>query len=290
VGSFTRAAVELGVSQPAVAEHVRNLEATLGIQLFTRAGRGVRPTPAGEAFVERAAAVLATLDEAVSSVGSIAVLETGTLAIGLFATPEAYSIDRLAADFVRRHPGIAMRLVGRDSRTVPDRVRRGELDACLVTLPIDDAGLDVRPIARDPVVYVSANPANTAAPVTIDDAVRRPLVIYEEGAGDRHHLLRQMRQRAQELGLRLTPTMQAETVAMALRLVADGVGDTFVPSAHTRAPGFPTGLSSVGFRPAVHETFAIVMRTGARPTPATRAFVNLIVAHMRSSSLGLERL
>ena len=91
LGSFTRAAEQLDVSQPAVAEQVRNLEAILGIELFARAGRGVRPTPAGEAFVERAAAVLAALDEAVSSVDAIAGLAGGTLAFGLFAMPETYS-------------------------------------------------------------------------------------------------------------------------------------------------------------------------------------------------------
>jgi len=269
---------------------VRNLEATLGIELFTRAGRGVRPTPAGDAFVEQAAAVLAALDEAVASLDAIAGLEGGTLAFGLFATPEAYSIDVLASDFVRRHPGVSMRLVGRDSSVAADRVRQGELEAALVILPIDDAGLDVRPVARDEVVYVSASPAATSAPVTIEDVVRRRLVMYDADGLARDPLLRQLQQRAQELGLRFAPTMEAETMGMALRLVADGVGDTFVPSAHTRAPFFPPNLSSVGFAPIVHQTFAIVTRSGGRPSPATRAFMNLVVAHMRSSGQGLERL
>src|SRR5262245_44775691 len=66
-GSFTAAAEQLDVSQPAVAEQIRNLEAALGVELFARAGRGVRPTVAGSAFVDRAAAVLTTLDEAVAS-------------------------------------------------------------------------------------------------------------------------------------------------------------------------------------------------------------------------------
>ena len=95
-------------------------------------------------------------------------------------------------------------------------------------------------------------------------------------------------QRAQELGLRIRPRMETETMVMALRLVADGVGDTFVPRAHTRAPYFPVGLTTVAFRPAVHETFATVHRAGARPSPATRAFVDTVVAHMTSPGIGLE--
>jgi len=61
-----------------------------------------------------------------------------------------------------------------------------------------------------------------------------------------------------------------------------------VPRAHTRASYFPRGLSIVGFRPAVFETFAIVSRTAARLSPATRAFVDAITEHMRSPALGLE--
>lgn len=287
-GSFTAAAESLEVSQPAVAEQIRNLEAALGVELFARAGRGVRATEAGLTFTDRATAVLAALDEAVSSVDEIRGLRSGTLAFGLFATPEAYGIDHLASQFARRHPGIAVRLVGRNSSIAADRVRRGELEAGLISLPIDDAGLEIRPIARDEVVYVSADPARVRAPATIEQLTRRPLVVFDAESGDRDPLRRQLRQRAQELGLQLAPRMETETMVLALRLVADGVGDTFVPRAHTRAAYFPPGLRTVGFSPIVHETFAIVARKGARLSPATQAFIDAVVEHMTAPALGLE--
>src|SRR5689334_5846919 len=94
-GSFTAAAEALGVTQPAVAEHVRNLERALGAPLFTRAGRGVTPTAAGAAFAERAPGVLEALATAVAGVDDVAALRSGTLAFGLFSMPEAYGIDAL---------------------------------------------------------------------------------------------------------------------------------------------------------------------------------------------------
>jgi DNA-binding transcriptional LysR family regulator len=112
-------------------------------------------------------------------------------------------------------------------------------------------------------------------------------VVFDAESGDRDPLRRQLRDLAQERGLRIRPRMETETMVMALRLVADGVGDTFVPRAHTRAPYFPAGLTTVGLRPVVHETFAIVMRSGARPSPATRAFIDAAVGHMTAPALGL---
>jgi DNA-binding transcriptional LysR family regulator len=167
-------------------------------------------------------------------------------------------------------------------------VRQAELEAALVTLPIDDRGLDVMPFARDEVVYVTGRPGSGRGPVSIADLVRRPLVFYDAESGDRDPLRPQLQERAQELGLRLRPRIEAETMVVALRLVADGVGDTFVPKAHTRTPYFPFGLGTLSFRPVVHETFAIVTRTDARPSPATRSFSEMVIAHMLSPQVGLD--
>ena len=289
-GSFTAAAEILDVSQPAVAEQVRNLERTLGIELFVRAGRGVRLTDAGQAFAERVPTVMRALDEAVESVDDVRALRSGTLAFGLFGTPEAYGIDRFASVFAREHPGVSLRLLGRNSSIAADRVRSGELEAAMVSLPIDDDGLAVRPFIRDEVLYVSADPSHTRKPATVEQLARRRLILYDAETGDRDPLRRQLSERAQELGLRLSARVETETMVMALRLVADGLGDTYVPRAHTFAPYFPTELTTTTFVPAVPETFAIVTRRGARLSPATEAFVAGLTDHMISLGIGLERL
>ena len=287
-GSFTGAADRLDVSQPAVAEQVRNLERTLGIELFVRAGRGVRLTAAGSAFAERAPAIIGALEAALGSVREVRAVRSGTLAFGLFATPEAYGIDRYAAAFAHDHPGITLRLVGRNSSSAADRVRNGELEAALVVLPIDDDGLDVRPIARDEVLYVSADARQTATPATIERLTRRPLVLYDAESGDRDPLRRQLGERAQELGLQLTARVETETMILALRLVAAGVGDSYVPRTHLAAPSVPAGLSTTPFSPKVHETFAIVTRRGTRVSPAADLFAGGLRGHLLGLGAGLE--
>ena len=161
-GSFTAAADALRVSQPAVAEQVRKLERALGADLFVRAGRGVVPTDAGHAFAEHAVRTLRSLEDAAESVGELTSLRSGTVALGTFNAPAPWRLDELVATFLARHPGMTVRLVGRNSSWTAERVRRGDLEAAIVVLPIDDDRLDVRPLVRDEVLYVSAAPSGRA--------------------------------------------------------------------------------------------------------------------------------
>src|SRR5215213_10416116 len=185
LGSFTAAADELRVSQPAVAEQIRKLEHLLGTDLFARAGRGVVPTQAGRAFAEHAARSPRAVEDATESVGELTALRTGTVAIGAFGEPSAWRLDKLVTAFLRRHPNLTLRLIGLNSSAIADRVRRGELEAGVVLLPIDDDRLDVRPIVRDEVLYVTANPERTRQPATIERLASTPACLLRRRVGRR---------------------------------------------------------------------------------------------------------
>jgi DNA-binding transcriptional LysR family regulator len=289
LGSFTAAADALRVSQPAVAEQVRKLEQALGADLFVRAGRGVVPTDAGRAFAEHAARSLRAAEDAADSVGELTAIRGGTIALGIFGDPAAWHVDELVTAFLRRHPGVSVRLVGRNSSEVVERVRRGELEAGGILLPIDDERLDVRPIVRDEVLYVSAAPERTRRPATIERLAATPLVFYDAASADEDPIRRQLAERAQALGIRLQPKVEVELKDVALRLVAAGVGDTYLPSAYTRAPYYPAGLSTASFSPPLYDTFAIITRAGARLSPGVRELLTDLEAHMRAIAERLDR-
>jgi DNA-binding transcriptional LysR family regulator len=283
-GSFTGAADVLGVTQPAVADQVRKLEQLLGVDLFVRAGRGVVATDVGLAFAEHATRSLRAVEDATTSVGEFTGLRSGTVAVGVFAEPSGWRLDELVARFLRRHPHVSLRLVGRNSSTVADQVRGGEFEAGLVLLPIDDGQLDVRPIVRDEVLYVSADPRRTRQPATIERLAAAPLVFYDADSADRDPIRRQLAERAQAQGLRLQPRVEVELKDIALRLVAAGVGDTYLPRAYTRAPYYPPGLHTTSFRPVLYDTFAIVTRPGRRLSPGLRELLAELEAHMTAAS------
>ena len=289
LGSFTAAADVLRVSQPAVAEQIRKLEQALGADLFVRAGRGVVPTEAGRAFAEHAARSLRAVEDAAGSVGELSAIRSGTVALGIFGEPSAWRMDELVAAFLRRHPGVSLRLVGRNSSAIVERIQRGELEAGVLVLPIDDDKLDVRPIVRDEVLYVSASPDRTRRPATIEQLAATPLVFYDAESADADPIRRQLADRAQALGVRLEAKVEVELKDIALRLVAAGIGDTYLPSAFIHAPFFPEGLSTVSFRPALYDTFAIVTRRGARLSPGVRELLADLEAHMRAVADELDR-
>jgi DNA-binding transcriptional LysR family regulator len=289
LGSFTAAAEVLRVSQPAVAEQIRKLEQALGAALFVRVGRGVAPTEAGRAFAEHAVRSLRAVEDAADSVGELTTLRGGTVAVGIFGEPSAWRVDELAAAFLRRRPDVSVRLVGRNSSAIVERVRRGDLEAGVVLLPIDDDKLDVRPIVRDEVLYVSGSPERTRQPATIEQLAATPLVFYDAESADSDPIRRQLAERAQALGVSLQPKVEVELKDIALRLVAAGIGDTYLPSAYTHAPYYPEGLSTAPFSPPLYDTFAIITRTGARLSPGVRELLADLETHMRAIADEFDR-
>ena len=289
LGSFTAAAEALRVSQPAVAGQIRKLEQALGADLFVRAGRGVTPTGAGRAFAEHATRTLRAVEDATDSVDELTQLHAGTIALGIFGGPSAWRLDELAVAFLRRHPEVSVRLIGSNSSVIADRVRRGDLEAAVVLLPIDDDMLDVRPIVRDEVLYVSADAERTRTPATIERLAATPLVFYDAESADNDPIRRQLAERAQALGLRLQPKVEVELKDIALRLVAAGIGDTYLSSAFTRAPYYPAGLSTASFSPALYDTFAIITRPGARLSAGVRELLGEVETHMRAVAEEFDR-
>jgi len=227
--------------------------------------------------------------EPTASPTEVTALRSGIVALGIFGGPSAWGIDELVARFLRRHPDVSLRLVGRNSSAIADRVRAGDLEAGVVLLPIDDDRLDVRPIVRDEILYVSADRRRTRTPATIERLAATPLVFYDAESADRDPIRRQLAERAQALGIRLQPKVEVELKDIALRLVAAGIGDTYLPSAYTHAPYYPAGLSTAPFEPALHDTFAAVPRPGARVSPGVRELLGAVEAHMRDVADRLDR-
>ena len=280
-GSFTAAADALDVSQPAVAEQIQRLERAIGQSLFARQARGVRPTAMARTLEGDARRALEAVAAVASTASASNEIEVATVAFGTFGAPENYGLAELIRAFLADHPRSRVRIVGRNSSSTADAVRSGDLDAAVVALPIDDSGLEVRPLFSGEVFYVSASRERTRRPVPISALAERPLILYESSSGVLDPTRLQLAGRAQAAGVQLRPRVEVETADTALELAAEGLGDTYAPQILARS--LDARLSATSFDPPLVDHFALITRSGARLSRPVAAFVERVRRHLVAS-------
>jgi DNA-binding transcriptional LysR family regulator len=274
-GSFSAGAESLHMAQPSLSEQVRRLEAELGVPLFVRAGRGLELTEAGQLLRPHAERTLAEAQQAMESVREVRELTGGTVAFGTFSSAHHYLTGGLVQDFRTRYPGVRIRVVGQNSAEVADAVRNGGLEAGLIVLPIEDAGLDVRVAVREELLYISANPDRVNEPVTIEKLAQAPLILADARWAAMDPTRRQLRERAQAAGVTIVPQIEVEYLTAALDLAVRGLGDTVATQSTLTGRGYTRRLGSASFDPPIYETFAFITRRNAHLSPATREFMKL---------------
>ena len=280
-GSFTAAADALSLARPSISEQIGHLEAELGVPLFLRTGRRLELTDAGRLLRPEAERTLAAAGDAADVVRRARTLTGGTASLGTFSTAHHLLLPGLVEDFARRHPQVAIRVVGENSSRLADAVRAGRLEAGLVALPIDDDGLEVgAAVAQFEVVYATAAPETLTGPVTIEQLARSVLVLPEARWGDEDPTRRQLAERAQRAGITLTPRIEVEHANAALELAARGIADTLITRALLDTLGYGDRLATIPLDPPLHEAFAFIRRRNVRPSPATRALMTLAEHHL----------
>lgn len=286
-GSFTAAADELGVSQSSVSELIRRLEEEHSVTLFHRGGRRLVATAAAEELLPYAEQSVAAADGASQALRAVGSLRGGVATFGMLRNADYYLLSDLVERFHAKHPAVRLRLVGLNSLDVAAAVAEGTLEAGLVVLPIDDAGLQVTPLARDEVVYATAHPRPAATPVTIEELAAARLILYDAHAGWKDPTRRQLAERSQLAGCRLEPLIEVEHVEAALNLVARGLGDTIVPRAVARSAACPKSVMGWPFAERLYDTIALIRRASAPLSPAAREIARMARDMLRASGAEL---
>ncbi|WP_422770407.1 LysR family transcriptional regulator [Plantactinospora sp. WMMC1484] len=132
-GSFSAAASALSLTQPAVSRQIAGLERRLGVRLFTRAARGVRPTPAGAVAIELARDSLTRLRALEARLASFAELESGELRLAAFPSANTHFVPEAVRRFGQLHPGVTLSLRQLDQMGLLPAVQEGGIDLALVT-------------------------------------------------------------------------------------------------------------------------------------------------------------
>jgi DNA-binding transcriptional LysR family regulator len=163
--SVTEAARELHYSQPSVSHHLSRLEATTGVRLVQRVGRGIRLTPEGRLLANRAAEIVGRVDAASTELAAQVGLQAGQVRLAANASALATIVPKAAGALAGAHPGLQLSLFDRHPVEALQMLRHGEIDVALVFHHADAPleGFRFRHIGDDPIHLISRQPADSLA-------------------------------------------------------------------------------------------------------------------------------
>lgn len=155
--SFSRAAEQLHLTQPAISKRVAALEQQLGVRLFDRIGRHVSLTEAGQALRPRAKQILDTLSDTRRALGNLSSQVHGRLSLATSHHIGLHRLPPVLRNYTATYPEVALDIDFLDSEVAYDKVLHGEMELAVITLaPTIEAPLVAQTVWDDPLDFVAA--------------------------------------------------------------------------------------------------------------------------------------
>nr|WP_318379090.1 LysR family transcriptional regulator [uncultured Enterobacter sp.] len=257
-GTFSGAAEVLGLSQPAVSLQIRQLEQALQVRLIERTSRGIKPTPAGITLCEHCIKIDAAVGAAVESVSLHSDDITGTVTVGTGATACIHLLPPLLQELRQTHPLLKVDVRTGNTSDIVRGVEENRIDIGLVTLPAAGKCLSVTSLGTEEfVIILEKDPAEqNIKPLSADDLLSLPLIIFEPGSGTRSLIDEWFR----DAGQVARPVMELGSIEAIKRMVRAGLGYSIVPRMSVESPEARRGLSVYSMAPALHRTLGTVIR------------------------------
>ena len=275
--SYSRAAEDLLISQPAVSRHVHALEKELGARLLGQVGNRVHLTEAGTIVYDYARKLAFVEDEMRRALGELNNLERGYLRIGASSTPGVYLLPALVARYRRRHPGIEVSVTVANCGQIVGGVLQNELDLGFLGGTPSDPALEVRPFVHDRLLLVCSpsHDFGTRDSVTPEEMVQQPFVLREKASCTRWMLEEELTPR----GLQLRKAMELNGSEAVKRAVAAGVGLAVVSEHSVEEELRQRALHALRIDGLpLEREMSIISHRDTRHSAATMAFLSLLDA------------
>jgi DNA-binding transcriptional LysR family regulator len=263
-GQFTRAAEELWITQSALSQQVRRLEAELGVELLRRTTRGVRLTPAGEELLPRAETVLAGVAQARAALDRQAGATRGRVRVAA-TTMDTPGLPAALAAFHRTHPGLQIALRHAPAAETATLVASGAADVGVASLngPAP-AGVEAVPLAEQRLIALLPPGAAASDPIAIADLSGRPFILAEPGTALRETVMAA----CQAAGFSPVPLFEVSDPGTVRFLTHAGLGVSVVPAPWLEQPGPEVAAAELVDRAPRHRVALLV--PDGRETPAGR--------------------
>ncbi|MCO5144743.1 MAG: LysR substrate-binding domain-containing protein [Aquamicrobium sp.] len=264
-GSFSRAAAQLHVAQPALSLHVRNMETDLKVQLLHRSPKGVVPTEAGAILLRNARIILDQLAVAEEEIRGHESDPAGEVRLGLPGTvSEVLSVPLITATH-QRYPKIKIRIAEAMSGFVLEWMREARIDLAILYRDVNDHGIETVRLLEEELCFlgqaVDADEPDLPPPgeaLAFAQAARLPLILPGPSHGLRELLARQ----ALTVDIKLNTVIDIDSYGNIKELVRDGFGYSILP-ANAIAREVQAGelrrwpIASPAVRRAVHLAYSV---------------------------------
>ena len=283
-GHFGRAADTCAISQPALSMQIRELEETLGTELFERGARQVRLTAFGEEVAARARDILRSVDELGDLARAARESLTGRLRIGIIPTIAPYLLPAIIGDLTQLHAGLELHVRESVTPKLLQEMAEGRLDAAIVALPVSEPSLtEVALFAEE---FVLVRPGEDAGKPVPDRAKLREmrLLLLEEG-----HCFRDQALSFCNIHSALPrELLDGSSLTTLVQMVGAGIGVTFIPEMAIAVETRSAPVSIARFRnPRPSRTVGMIWR---RTSPLGRQMVQIADAVRQSAAAQRERL
>lgn len=282
--NFTRAAEALHVSQPTLSQQIKQLEHTLGVELFDRSGRTVRLTDAGSAYVDHARLALRDLEAAERAVHDVRDLSRGNLRLAVTPTFTEYLIGPLIQRFRATYPGIRLTVLETNQDRIEAELLADRLDLGIGFAGQHAAGIDAATLFTETLgLVVGSGHRLATAPSRVPAAALagEPLGLLSSDFATRLHVDEYF----SECQVSPTIAVESNSISALLELVRRDVVTTVLPDAITseRPDLHPVPLDP----PLPTRTVQLLQRAGAYRSAAARAFdatLDAVVSERRCPS------
>ena len=275
LGSLSRAADRLRIAQPALSRQIRLLEEELRVPLFTRHGRGMVPTAAGERLRTRAAAILRDVEDTRAGLLEEAGAVRGRVIFGLPPTVGAVVANRLVERFLTAHPEVKLRVVQAFSGYLLEWLQGGEVDVAVVYSGARAAGVRASPLLVETLCFVTAggHPVPAHHAVSFAAVAAHRLIL----PGPQHGLRLLVEAEAERRGLVLDVAVEADDLPVLKGLVLRGLGATILPRAAVHEDVVAGALRAAPIiDPHLSRKLVVAEPLGRQPTNAVRRFAEML--------------
>lgn len=232
-GSFTSAASRIHLTQAAVSVHIRQLEEELGTPLFLRVNKKLFLTETGRALLARVETILRAHDEVKAELTAMSGAARGRLHLGVASTAiTVHPLPEILGELKRQHPLADLSIVGGTSELIISRILAGDLDAGLVSLPVEESDVATEMLRSDRLVAVFApqHRLARARAITAQELAAEPLILGEKG-GNTRRLIDLFFEKS---GLDQNVVMELQRTEAIIKMVERGFGATILPEESVR--------------------------------------------------------